>query len=313
MILTTIATGVAVLAACGSGGGSDSTAATATSVSGVVAKGPVKNATVMVCRVVNGTPQADASCASGSTASDGSYRVMLADGYTGPAMVKVTAATSGSTMMDESTGADVPYRMTMRALVPSVSGNTTTYVTPFSEMAAGAMGAGTIDAARMTQAMAAVQAAMSSLGIDLGVMPMIDLRDNGSDAAALGMQANMVKQLARLATAAQTSGAITDASGTACSAAADASARIACVVAAMGRLMTSTTTVDTTRLAAMMQAMTAQDVTHVSMPVMRADGTLGTQTANMADAASMQSAMQSAGMTSSSAAGSAGTMMGRMH
>ncbi len=238
---------------------------------------------------------------------------MLADGYAGPAIVKVMPAASGSTMMDEVTGIDIACRMTMRALVPAVSNGATAYVTPFSEMAASAMGAGSMDGARMTEAMNAVQAAMASLGIDLGVMPTIDLRDNGDDAFVLGMQANMVKQLARLAMAAQGSAAITDASGTPCSAAADASARIACAVAAMGRAMTGTASVDATRLGAMMQAMSSQDVSRVSMPVMRADGTLGMQAADMANAASMQAALQAAGMTPAVASGSTAVMMGRMH
>jgi len=60
-------------------------------------------------------------------------------------MIKVMAGT-GSMMLDETTGTDIPYNMTMRAMVPAVSTTTTVYVTPFSEMAASAVSKTTIDA-----------------------------------------------------------------------------------------------------------------------------------------------------------------------
>ena len=61
----------------------------ATAVSGTAAKGIVKRAKVLVCRIVNGTPELDSSCAAGVTGADGSFSVTLVDGFTGPAMVKV--------------------------------------------------------------------------------------------------------------------------------------------------------------------------------------------------------------------------------
>ena len=99
---------VLVLNGCGgSGGGGSSPAAalpasTSTSVSGTAAKGIIKQARVLVCRIVNGVPEPDASCASTTTGNDGSYSVAFSDGYNGPAMVKVMAG-SASTMMDETT------------------------------------------------------------------------------------------------------------------------------------------------------------------------------------------------------------------
>ena len=92
------------LSACGGGGGGNNAtvAVTPTTVSGVAAKGIVKQARVLVCRIVNGTPEADASCASGTTGNDGSFRVMLNDGFTGSAMVKVMAG-AASMMSDETT------------------------------------------------------------------------------------------------------------------------------------------------------------------------------------------------------------------
>jgi len=129
--------GVAALAGCGGGGGSSSATNSATMVSGTAAKGLIKQARVLVCRIVNGVPEADASCGSTTTGNDGAYRVTLNDGYTGPAMIKVMAGTA-STMMDETTGIDIPYAMTMRAVIPAVSGATSAQVTPFTEMAASA-------------------------------------------------------------------------------------------------------------------------------------------------------------------------------
>src|SRR3972149_670690 len=110
-----------VLALTGGGGSSPSATAlptaTATSVSGTAAKGIVKQAKVLVCRIVNGVPEPDASCASTITGNDGSYGVSLGDGFNGPAMVKVMAGTA-STMMDEKTGKEPPYNMTMPGVGP---------------------------------------------------------------------------------------------------------------------------------------------------------------------------------------------------
>ncbi len=296
------------LSACGGGGGSGS-AAPATTVSGTAAKGIVKQARVLVCRIVNGAPEADASCASGTTGADGSFSVMMSDGYTGPAMVKVMAAT-GSMMSDETTGSDLPYSMTMRALVPAVSATTTVYVTPFSEMAASAVGTSAIDAGRITQAMATVQTLMSGFGVDLTVKPMMDLRNSGSDSAMLGRQSNMVKQLARVTLAARNAGTLTDASGAACNAAGTSAApQIACAMTAMSRIMTGVASTDATLAATMLAALNSQNPTSVTMPIMRADGTLGMELADMSSNASMQSAMQRAGMTVNSAANSVFVMM----
>ena len=72
----------ALLSACGGGGGSSSTSTTATTTSGYAAKGIIKGAKVLVCRITGGAVQADASCATGTTGVDGSYSVSLADGWT---------------------------------------------------------------------------------------------------------------------------------------------------------------------------------------------------------------------------------------
>ncbi len=313
----TLAT-VLVLSGCGGGGGGSSPAAalpaaTSTSVSGTAAKGLIKQAKVLVCRIVNGAPEPDASCTSGTTGNDGSYSVTLSDGYTGPAMVKVMAG-AASMMTDETTGTDVPYNMTMRAVVPAVSTTTTVYVTPFSEMAASAVSTTTIDATTISQSIAAVQSAMSTLGVDMSVMPMLDLKDNGSDSAMLTRQSNMVKQLARVAMAAKTSNLLRDGSGVACNAAGTTtSQQFACAVTAMAGVMNSYVTADATKSANLLAALNAQNATSVKVPIVKADGTIDTETADMTSAASMQTAMQNAGMTTTDAANTVHTMMGGMH
>ena len=295
------------LSACGGGGGGS--AAPATTVSGTAAKGIVKQARVLVCRIVNGAAEADAACASGTTGADGSFGVTMSDGYTGPAMVKVMAGT-GSMMSDETTGSDVPYNMTMRAVVPAVFATTVTYVTPFSEMAASAVGTSAIDAGKMTQAMSTVQTLITNLVIDLTVKPMMDLKNNGSDSAMLGRQSNMIKQLARVTLAAKNASSLTDASGTACNAAGTStSQQVTCAVAAMSRVMTGAGTTDSTMAAVMLAALNSQNPTSVTMPINKADGTLGMELADMTSETSMQSAMQRAGMTVNAAASTVYVMM----
>jgi len=282
-------------------------------VSGTAAKGIIKQAKVLVCRIVNGASESDASCAATTTGSDGSFSVAFGDGYTGPAMVKVMPGTA-STMMDETTGTDIPYGMTMRAVVPAVSKTTTVYVTPFSEMAASAMSTTTMDATKISQSIAAVQSAMLTLGVDMSVMPMMDLKDNVSDSAKLTLQSNMVKQLARVAMAAKNSNLLKDASGVACNATGTTpTQQIACAVAAMAGVMNSYVTADATKSANVLAALNAQNTTSVNMPILKADGTIGMQLADMTSSASMQAAMQNAGMTVTAAANTVNVMMGGMH
>lgn len=309
---------VLVLAGCGGGGGGGDVASapalpTATSVSGTATKGVIKQARVLVCRIVNGAPEPDASCATTTTGNDGFYSVAFSDGYTGAAMVKVMAG-AASTMVDETTGTDIPYNMTMRAVIPAISRTTTAYVTPFSEMAASAVSTTTMDATKIGQSIAAVQSVMLTLGIDMSVMPMMDLKNNSTDAAKLALQSNMVKQLARVAMAAKNSNLLKDANGVPCNAAGTtASQQIACAVGAMAGVMNSYVTADATKSANLLAALNAQNATGVNMPILKADGTIGMQFTDMTSAASMQSAMQNAGMTPTDAANAVNVVMGRMH
>lgn len=307
-----------ILTGCGggSGGGGSAVLTTPTTVSGSAVKGIIKQAKVLVCRIdVNGNIEPDASCASTITGNDGSYHVTFSDGYTGPAMVKVVASTSGpsSTMMDETTGLDIPYTMTMRAVVPTVSGATTVYVTPFSEMAASAVSMTTINATNISQSIDAVQTLMSTLGVDLSIMPVVDLKNSGSDSATLTLQANMAKQLGRVTMAAKNSSLLTDANGVACNVAStEPSQQIACAVTAMAGVMNSYVTSDPTKSANMLAALNAQNVTNISMPILKADGTIDLSTVDMTSLASVQSAMQNAGMTVSTASSTAGVMVAGM-
>ena len=305
------------LAGCGGSGGSEEATPVGprvTAVSGVAAKGPIKQAKVLVCRIVNGAPEPDANCTAGTTASDGTYSVTMRDGYSGPAMVKVMSM-AGSTMMDETTGTDVPYGMTMRALVPVVSSGTIAYVTPFSEMAAQAMSLSLpMDATKMSQASAAVQAAMINFGVNMSTMPMIDLKNDGSNAAVLGEEANMVKQLARVAMAAKNSSLLVDPNGTPCNATGTTtSQQFACAVSAMSGVMTSYVSYDAAKMATLIATMTAQNVTTVTMLMRNVDGSTGMQTIDMSSFTSMQNAMQSSGMAPNTAASTTSVIMGGMH
>lgn len=308
---------VFALAGCGGGGGggTSSPAAalpTATAVSGIAAKGIVKQARVLVCRIVNGVPEADSTCASGTTGTDGSYSVSMSDGFTGPAMIKIMAGTA-STMTDETTGTDIPYNMTMRAVVPAVSSTTTVYVTPFSEMAASAASTTTMDATKISQAIAAVQSAMAGFGIDLSVMPIVDLKNYGSDAAMLTLQANMVKQLSRMAMAAKNSNLLKDSSGVRCNATGTTtSQQFSCTVAAMAGIMSSYVTSDATKTATMLAALNAQNVTNIKMPIRKADGMIDMEPVDMTSLTSMTSAMQNAGVAVNAAQNTANSMMSGM-
>ena len=294
------------LAGCGGGGGGGTAVPAPTTVSGVAAKGIIMQARVLVCRIVNGVPEADTSCTATVTGSDGSYRVTLSDGYAGPALIKVMAATN-STMLDETTGLPIPYGLTLRALVPAVSANTTAYVTPFSDMVAAALGNANIDANQIRLQITNVQTLMANLGIDLSVKPLVDIRNNGANAALLGMQANMVKQLTRLMLATQTSTQLQAADGSACAAAGTTALQIACAVAAMDRIMTQTQT----QTNAVLGALANQSVTTVSLPIIDSNGNFSTVSVDIASASAMQAAMQAAGLNT--AATAIPGMMGMMH
>ena len=304
------------LAGCG-GSGDQATVlppATPTSVSGIAAKGIVKQARVLVCRFANGTPEPDASCAVGVTALDGSFNVTLVDGFTGPAMVKVMTNTS-SMMLDESTGVDIPYNMTMRSVVPAISLKTTTQVTPFSEMAASWAGTTGNDAAGITLAMGQVQQLIAKTGVDLTVKPVIDLQASGSDPVTLGKQANMVKQLARVTMMAKRVPDISDTSGGVhCNTTGTSTTQqLSCATAAMSLAMTRGGNAAAQAFSRIVPAMMVESPTSVTMVIVKPDGTLDMELADMTSAASMQAAMLKAGMAPEVVVGNVAIMMLQMH
>ena len=302
------------MSACGGGGGGVGSAIpSGSTVNGTAAKGLVKQAQVLVCKIVNGTPEADSSCASTISGNDGSFTVTLLDNYMGPAMIKVMPGTA-SMMLDETSGNYIPYNMTMRAMVPEVSASTTVYVTPFSEMAASAVGMTNIDSGKISQAIATVQTLMAGMGVDLGVMPLPDLMKNGSDPTMLGKQSNMTKQLARVMLAAKEASSLKDSNGTPCNAAGTSTTQqITCVINEMNSLMTSVATTDQTKAAVVINALNSQNITAVYMPIIRADGTLDIELVDMTSSQSMQAAMQNAGMMSSLSANAVNIMMQGMY
>ena len=80
----------------------------------------------------------------------------------------------------------------------------------------------------------------------------------------------------------------------------------------MSGIRTSYVTYDATKMANMLAALNAQNVTNVKIPVKTANGTIVMQTVDMTLLASMSTAMQNAGMTVSAAASTANVMMSGM-
>ena len=282
----------ALLSACGGGGGSSSTSTTATTTSGYAAKGIIKGAKVLVCRITGGAVQADASCATGTTGVDGSYSVSLADGWTGPVLVKVMPAT-GATMMNELTGLDETFDVEdgLRAVVASAG--TAAQVTPFSEIAAAAaVASGTVDTAAVNQANAMVQ---SNFGIDLSTKPVVDLKESSSDSAAMGQQIAMVQKLAQVVNAGKNGQFKNPTTGAACT-------TVACGISAMKAIAPSTTSiVATSGTGNSMSTMNTvfNTTVAVNVPIRKSDGTISVQTIDPSSSSSIQTKLAAAGLTDS--------------
>ncbi|HEX5373382.1 MAG TPA: hypothetical protein VFW84_11685, partial [Aquabacterium sp.] len=125
---------LSALVACGGGGGSDAADPTVT-LSGVAAKGLLKNAIVRAYRVNSDGSQT--LIKESVTDTDGSYS--LADIPAGVTVLVEISAGPSTTMVDEATNATdvpVPAGFRIRAATTTVEGGTNTLqVTPFSEMA----------------------------------------------------------------------------------------------------------------------------------------------------------------------------------
>jgi trans-aconitate methyltransferase len=114
--------------------------------------------------------------------------------------------------------------------------------------------------------------------------------------------------------AAKNSTLLKDANGVPCNTTGSTtSQQFACAVTAMAGAMNSYVTADATKLANLLAALNAQSATAVSMPFLKADGTMSMQLADMTSSASMQTALQNAGMTVDAAANTVNVMMGGMH
>ena len=282
----------ALLSACGGGGGSSSTSTTATTTSGYAAKGIIKGAKVLVCRITGGAVQADASCATGTTGVDGSYSVSLADGWTGPVLVKVMPAT-GATMMNELTGLDETFDVEdgLRAVVASAG--TAAQVTPFSEIAAAAaVASGTVDTAAVNQANAMVQ---SNFGIDLSTKPVVDLKESSGDSAAMGQQIAMVQKLAQVVNAGKNGQFKNPTTGAACT-------TVACGISAMKAIAPTTTSiVATSGTGNSMSTMNTvfNTTVAVNVPIRKSDGTISVQTIDPSSSSSIQTKLAAAGLTDS--------------
>lgn len=147
------------LSGCGGGGsGSGSTGGgqTATSLSGVAAKGPISGGAVQVFAL-----QADGSLGallgSSVTAANGTYAVDLGT-YAGNVLVEV----SGGTYISEATGA-ATENTRLRAAVTGVSGSVTAAVTPLTEIAVQL--AGDLTTAGITSANTTVSALLGGASI----------------------------------------------------------------------------------------------------------------------------------------------------
>lgn len=125
----TAAVMLAMLTACGGGGGS--TGSVSTSVSGVASKGPIKDGEVTVYAVDAITGQKGKILGTDMTDDQGNYSVDL-KGYTGNVLVEVV----NGTYIDEANPTG-PRKdnVKLQAALPEVTGQVTVAVTPLTELA----------------------------------------------------------------------------------------------------------------------------------------------------------------------------------
>jgi hypothetical protein len=143
-----------------------------------------------------------------------------------------------------------------------------------------------------------VQQIISKSGVELMVKPVIDLQSDGSDPVMLGRQANMVKQLARVTMMAKRVPDVYDTSGGVhCNTPGTSTTQqLACVTLVMSMAMTRGANAAAQLFSRIVPAMLAENPTAVTMSIIRPDGSLGAEVADMTSAASMESAMRNAGM-----------------
>lgn len=282
-----------VVAACGGGGSSTPASNT---ISGFAAKGPIGTAEVLVFKAGDYSGAASGVAASGNYPDDskalnysspaqtdpntGHYSVNIGSN-SGPVIIVVRPKSAGSTMCNELTGnCTLAFNFRMRAALASVAANTTAHITPFTEMAAKAVGTST-DPAVINTANALVRTKVLP-GLDpLTTSPVVDSRVPTTEQSA---QKEMVVALAAVAQAGNST--ITNTAGTACNSLAVSgasgvnAAQIECAVDALSNTMGSATatgaTIDGSKVAAFNTAMGS--LTTINVPTLNSSGTLTTTT-----------------------------------
>lgn len=264
-----------VIAACGGGGSSSPPPPASNTLTGVVAKGPIGKAEVLVFKAGDYLSPADDAKALNTipapTDASGNYSVVVQ--YSGPVIVVVRPKT-GSTMLNELGGGTLPFDFRMRTALPSVVTNTTAHITPFTEMAAKAIGNST-NADVIRSANWAVRTKVLP-GLDpLTTSPIVDSRLALTEQSA---QKQMVVALAAVVQAGNS--AVTNSAGTACNSLAAGALQIACAVDAISGSVTSPTAsnvnIDGGKVAALSAAMSA--LTTINVPTLDANGVLNTTT-----------------------------------
>jgi hypothetical protein len=285
------------ISACGGGGGDSPPPPPPASntLTGVVAKGSVGNAEVLVFKAGDYSGPADDAKALNTTPAptdaSGNYSVVVK--YSGPVIVVVRPKTTGSTMLNELGGGTLPFNFRMRTALPSVVTNTTAHITPFTEMAAKAVGNST-SADVIRSANWAVRTKVLP-GLDpLTTSPIVDSRLAITEQSA---QKQMVVALAAVVQAGNST--ITNSAGTICNTLAAGELQIACAVDAISSSVTSPTAsnvnIDGSKVAALSAAMSA--LTNINVPTLDANGALITtttlNTATDADAAALVTSVAS--------------------
>jgi hypothetical protein len=141
----------------------------ATTLSGMVSKGPISGATVNVFAINSGIADTTAPIGAGQTVDGGSFSVDLGS-HEGPVLVEVT----GGTFTDEASGATVALKIPLHAVIADakISTTITAAVTPMTELAyKKARGAGPLTAASINDANASVAIAFGLKDI-IGVLPV---------------------------------------------------------------------------------------------------------------------------------------------
>src|SRR5512143_564892 len=104
----------------------------ATTLNGMVSKGPISGAAVNVFPINSGIADTTAPIGTGQTVEGGSFSVTIGS-HEGPVLVEVT----GGTFTDEASGVTVALKVPLHAVIADakISTTTTVAVTPMTELA----------------------------------------------------------------------------------------------------------------------------------------------------------------------------------